>query len=111
MFGSIQVSDPNFSEGPVDDIPIEYLEVLNMPFCMNHPQGVAGLGDYYEYVKEKYGLDEATRNVDPVCYFSLPNTQLKNNDQLLMPEPAYYERELLIVNGAEFPTIDIEQNK
>ena len=56
-------------------------------------------------------MDEATRNVDPVCYFSLPNTQLKNNDQLLMPEPAYYERELLIVNGAEFPTIDIEQNK
>ena len=49
-------------------------------------------------------MDEATRNVDPVCYFSLPNTQLKNNDQLLMPEPAYYERELLIVNGAEFPT-------
>ena len=44
---------------------------------MNHPQGVAGLGDYYEYVKEKYGLDEATRNTDPVCYFSLPNTQLR----------------------------------
>ena len=56
-------------------------------------------------------MDEATRNVDPVCYFSLPNTQLKNNDQLLIPEPAYYERELLIVNGAEFPTIDIVQNQ
>ena len=110
MFGSIQVSDPKFSEGPVDDIPIEYLEVLNMPFCMKAPDGVAGVGDYYEYVEKKYGsVDPA--DVDPFCYFSLPNTQLKNNDQLLIPEPAYYERELLIVNGAEFPTIDIEQNK
>ena len=62
------MTDPKFSEGPVDDIPIEYLEVLNMPFCMHgEDDGVAGLDDYYKYVEKMPGC-EPDPDHDPFKY-------------------------------------------
>mmetsp|Transcript_3437 Transcript_3437/g.10644 ORF Transcript_3437/g.10644 Transcript_3437/m.10644 type:complete len:623 (-) Transcript_3437:138-2006(-) len=83
MYGSIEVHDPEFKQPPeIEAIPVEYIEVLNMPFA---------------------GGDKGDMDLE--------NMQSGFNKALLQTEPKYQSPELLLVNGGSEPVISMKKNQ